>query len=205
MSLVSILILVLAWLAFFCLHSLFASLTFKRFIAKHWPAIMPAYRLLFNGISILLLPIPLVIQHHYAGALLWQWSGFSAIIANSLAIVAVLAILWTLKYYDSSDFSGLKQFRQGIHEVEDMEQFTLSPIHRYVRHPWYFLILIILWTRSMDEATLISTVLITAYFILGSRLEENKLMVYHGDVYRNYRNQVPGLFPLPWKYLKTST
>jgi protein-S-isoprenylcysteine O-methyltransferase Ste14 len=59
-----------------------------------------------------------------------------------------------------------------------------------------------LWTRSMDEATLISTILITTYIILGSRLEENKLMVYHGEIYQSYRNQVPAIVPLPWKYLK---
>lgn len=202
MSLTEILILSLSWTIFFCLHSLFASLLFKHHIAKNWPDIMSAYRILFNMISVILLPIPLLIQHYYAGEYLWKWSGISAIITNGLAIAAALAIFLTLKYYDSSDFSGLKQFREKITDVEDQEQFTISPIHRFVRHPWYFLILVILWTRSMDEATLISTLLITAYFTIGSRLEENKLIVYHGQKYQSYRKQVPGLIPLPWKYLK---
>jgi protein-S-isoprenylcysteine O-methyltransferase Ste14 len=202
MSTASICLLAVSWIAYFCLHSLFASLQFKRYIAQHWPILTPAYRLLFNAVSIVLLPIPLLIQYNYAGAKLWQWNGISAIIANGLTIAAVVAFFWTLKYYDSADFSGLKQYREKLVVVEDQEHFVLSPLHRYVRHPWYFLILIILWTRAMDEATLISTVLITAYIVVGSRLEEHKLMVYHGDVYRNYRQQVSALIPVPWKYMK---
>jgi hypothetical protein len=42
---------------------------------------------------------------------------------------------------------------------------------------------------------------ITLYFVLGSRLEESKLIVYYGDIYRRYRERVPALLPLPWRYL----
>jgi protein-S-isoprenylcysteine O-methyltransferase Ste14 len=204
MTISSAFLLSFSWIVFFALHSLFASLQFKAYITQHWPKVMPAYRLLFNGISIVLLPIPVTIQHHYTTEYLWQWTGFSAIVANGIALTAMLVFLWTLKYYDSSDFSGLKQLREGIAEAKNYQHFTLSPFHRYVRHPWYFLILIILWSRSMDEARLISSLLITAYFFLGSQLEENKLMIYHGDIYRNYRKKVPAIIPVPWKYLKKS-
>ncbi len=200
----SILLLGLSWVVYFALHSLFSSLQFKAYITQHWSYVMPAYRLLFNSISMVLLPIPLMVQHHFSTEYLWQWTGFSAIITNGIAFTAILVFLWTLKYYDSSDFSGLKQLREGIVEAKNYQHFTLSPLHRYVRHPWYMLILIILWSRSMDEARLISSLLITAYFFLGSRLEENKLMIYHGDIYRNYRKKVPAIIPIPWKYLKQS-
>jgi hypothetical protein len=53
----------------------------------------------------------------------------------------------------------------------------------------------------MDPAFLTTAVMITLYFVLGSRLEERKLLVYHGDVYRRYRRLVPSLVPLPWRYL----
>jgi protein-S-isoprenylcysteine O-methyltransferase Ste14 len=48
---------------------------------------------------------------------------------------------------------------------------------------------------------LLSAVLITFYFVVGSRLEEGKLMEYYGEVYKCYRAQVPALIPLPWRYL----
>jgi protein-S-isoprenylcysteine O-methyltransferase Ste14 len=53
----------------------------------------------------------------------------------------------------------------------------------------------------MDPAFLTTAAMITLYFIFGSRLEESKLLVYHGERYRSYRRQVPGLIPLPWRYL----
>jgi hypothetical protein len=53
----------------------------------------------------------------------------------------------------------------------------------------------------MDPAFLATAAMITLYFLLGSRLEERKLVVYHGEVYRSYRRLVPSLIPLPWRYL----
>jgi protein-S-isoprenylcysteine O-methyltransferase Ste14 len=53
----------------------------------------------------------------------------------------------------------------------------------------------------MNAALLISSCMITGYFVIGSRLEERKLIRYHGQRYRRYRQLVPGLVPLPWKYL----
>lgn len=54
----------------------------------------------------------------------------------------------------------------------------------------------------MNAASLVSALAVTLYFIVGSRLEENKLVAIHGDAYRDYMGQVPGLLPLPWKRLK---
>jgi len=54
----------------------------------------------------------------------------------------------------------------------------------------------------MNGAYLLSAILITLYFVLGSRLEEQKLIAFHGDVYRSYCAKVPSLLPLPWKYLQ---
>lgn len=200
-----VLLLSTAWILFFTLHSVFASLKFKGIVDDYLPNLSPAYRVMFNVTSSLLILIPIFLEYHLSGDLLWQWNGGYAIIANGLAIVAILCFIWTLKYYDGSDFSGLKQLRQRITAVTNEQGFVISPLHRFVRHPWYFLLLIIIWTRSMDQASLISALLITAYLIVGSVLEENKLLVFHGAQYKSYKNQVPGLVPLPWKYLRNSS
>jgi protein-S-isoprenylcysteine O-methyltransferase Ste14 len=54
----------------------------------------------------------------------------------------------------------------------------------------------------MHAAMLLSAVMMTLYFFIGSRFEERKLIRYHGEQYRRYRELVPGLIPLPWKYLR---
>ena len=53
----------------------------------------------------------------------------------------------------------------------------------------------------MNAAMLLSAVLASVYFIVGSHLEEKKLLVFHGDVYRRYMEKVPGLLPWPGKSL----
>jgi protein-S-isoprenylcysteine O-methyltransferase Ste14 len=53
----------------------------------------------------------------------------------------------------------------------------------------------------MDLAFLVTAVVMTLYFIFGAHLEEQKLIIYHGEKYRRYRELVPGLVPLPWRYL----
>ena len=48
---------------------------------------------------------------------------------------------------------------------------------------------------------LVSVIMMTLYFVIGSRLEEKKLLSYYGNAYAHYRRKVPGLVPLPWKRL----
>lgn len=191
-----------AWLAYFALHSILASLGVKQFVASRCPQCLPFYRLAFNAAAIFLLLIPLYLLISWRTEPLWQWQGLSLWISNAIALLAGLLFLLTLRYYEMTEFFGLRQLRDQETAVEDQEHFQLSPFHRYVRHPWYTLGITLLWTRSMDLMMLVSAVAITLYFIFGSRLEERKLIQYHGDIYRRYKDKVPGILPLPWKYLR---
>lgn len=190
-----------AWVGYFALHSVLASLAVKRRVAAAHPDLMPLYRLGFNILALLLLLPILWLMVRNPGPMLWRWQGIGAWLANGLALAAVVGFVQSLKYYDSEEFLGLRQWKSRSRRVEDQEHFHLSPFHRFVRHPWYFFALILIWTRDMSAATLLSSAMMSGYFIIGSRLEERKLLVYHGEVYRRYLLRVPGLMPLPWKYL----
>ncbi len=194
-------LLALAWLAYFSIHSILASLGLKQWVSRHHPDRMPAYRLGFNLIAILLLLGPLWLLHVYQGDPLWQWQGYEKVIANILRFSTIAGFIWTLKYYDGSELLGTRQFSQGEKSVEDQEHFHISPFHRYVRHPWYFLGMVYLWAGDMEPAWLLSCVMISLYFVYGSRLEERKLEIYHGEIYKRYAKAVPALLPLPWHYL----
>jgi hypothetical protein len=191
----------LGWIGYFALHSILASLAVKRRVAAHSPDLMPYYRLGYNILAgLLLLPL-LWLMVRNPGPTLWAWQGLGAWLSNGLALAALFGFVKSLNYYDTQEFLGLRQWKSHIQRVEDQERFHLSPFHRYVRHPWYSFGLVLIWTRDMNAAMLLSSVMMTVYFIIGSRLEEKKLVVYHGDVYRRYMERVPGLIPLPWKSL----
>jgi protein-S-isoprenylcysteine O-methyltransferase Ste14 len=200
---VLIAVLTALWCGYFLIHSLLASLTVKRWYAGRWPRLRPFYRLFFNGVALLLLIPPVWLTFAWHGPWLWQWRGITAWIATGLALTACALFLWTFRYYDGAEFLGLRQWRRGERSVEDRETLHISPLHRHVRHPWYALGLVLVWTRDMDLALLTSSVLVSLYFILGSRFEERKLIVFHGDAYRKYRKRVPPLFPLPWSRLSS--
>ena len=190
-----------AWLVYFALHSALASLAVKRWASVRWPCLMPTYRIGFNIIAgVGVLPILWLLYSH-PGPVLWAWTGAWAYLSGGLALAAVVGFLLSLRDYDLSEFLGLRQWRNQTHGVEDQERFHLSVFHRYVRHPWYFFALVILWTRDMSAAMLATVLIMTAYFIIGSKLEERKLIAYHGERYRRYMEKVAGLLPLPWKTL----
>lgn len=196
-----IVLLTFFWIGYFTLHSVLASLLVKRRVAAVWPNLMPYYRLMFNDLALLLLLPILWFTYHDPVPMLWRWQGIAAWLANGLALAALLGFWLSLKSYDMQEFLGLRQLHFHVRKVEDQEHFHLSPIHRFVRHPWYFFGLVLIWTRDMSVTTLLSSAFITLYFVIGSRLEEKKLLVYHGDAYRRYMARVPGLIPLPWKSL----
>jgi len=194
-------LIIVLFLGYFLLHSFTASLWLKRQIARRYPALMPWYRLMFN-LSATLLALPLAwIAWRYPGETLWQWQGVMFYLMNGIALLALLTLFYSSRFYDMQEFLGLRQLQTETREVNDLEHFHISPFHRYVRHPWYFLILVILWTRDMSNNQLLIYTLVTLYLFIGSRMEERKLLVYHGRVYEDYRKRVAGLIPLPWKVL----
>lgn len=197
--------LALGWLGYFLLHSLLASLAVKQWVERHRPDWMPAYRLIFNATAVLLV-LPLIwYTYTIPSTPLWYWSGPWRWLMDGLAIVALLGFLWTSRYYQSGEFIGTRQWRERETRVEDQEHLQLSPAHRRVRHPWYFFGLVLMWTRDMNTAMLVTVGMASLYFLLGSRLEEKKLLRYHGEAYARYRRQVPGLVPLPGRRLSAKT
>ncbi|MCW8930422.1 MAG: hypothetical protein OQL19_09315 [Gammaproteobacteria bacterium] len=197
----SYLIVTVVFMAYFVLHSIAASITMKQWTAKHWPELMPYYRLTFNALAVILsLPL-LIVMFLFPGEPLWQWQGPGFYVTSGIALLAVYGFVYSLKYYDLSEFWGTRQLKERNTSVHDQENFHISPMHRYVRHPWYFFALVIIWTRDVSTVQLLVYLLVTAYFVIGSRMEERKLIAYHGEVYRKYQKKVAGVFPLPWKIL----
>jgi methanethiol S-methyltransferase len=192
----------LAWFAYFALHSLLSASATKAWVDRLWPRLMPSYRLVFNLTSIVTLLPVLWLVYGTEGNWLWQWKGIWGWIANGVALVALLFFFASTRAYDMNEFLGLHQFKTQDNNV--VQTFTLSIFHRFVRHPWYCFALVLIWTRDLTAPLLVSAIAITLYFFIGSKLEERKLLAIYGEKYRRYMKKVPGLIPLPWKYLTAS-
>jgi protein-S-isoprenylcysteine O-methyltransferase Ste14 len=195
--------LALGWVTYAALHSLLASLRCKAWVTCRWPGFAPYYRLAFNLQSVLLV-LPLAwATYAIPGDWLWRWTGFGAWIANGLALMAMLGFVLSSGTYDMGEFLGTTPWREQRRDAVEHDGFRISPLHRYVRHPWYALGLVLMWTRDMNAPLLVSAIAVTLYLAIGARLEERKLVAHFGAAYRNYRERVPALIPLPWKRLST--
>src|SRR3569623_329762 len=63
----------------------------------------------------------------------------------------------SLRYYDMREYLGLRTHGPAT--------LRISPLQRHVRHPWYALALLLIWTRDMDAAWLVSCVCTTLYLV----------------------------------------
>lgn len=193
--------LVLGWVAYALLHSLLASLRCKACVTRRWPGFVPYYRLAFNLQSIILV-LPLVwATYAIPGDWLWRWTGIGAWLANGLALTALAGFVLSSGTYDMGEFLGTTPWREKRADAVEHDGFRISTLHRFVRHPWYALGLVLLWTRDMNAPLLVSAGAVTLYLFVGAWLEERKLEAHFGAAYREYRQRVSGLIPLPWKRL----
>jgi protein-S-isoprenylcysteine O-methyltransferase Ste14 len=199
------LLLAALWAAYFALHSLLASRRIKARAARLGPAAARGYRLGYNLLAVVLLVPPLWLTVVADGPWVIRWSGPAWWLAQGAALAAVVTFFRSVRGYDMGHFLGTRQWRGEVltdSGVEPWEPLRIEGLHRFVRHPWYFLGLIILWTRDLHLAGLITAVAVTLYLVVGSRLEERKLIASYGAVYETYRQRVPGLIPLPGRYLR---
>ena len=198
-----VILLILAWGGFFLIHSLLAGHTIKRCILARWPQFTPCYRLAYNVAAVItLVPVILIHISHHAKPVI-EWTGLVEVIRTSLTVLALAGFFWSLKYYDLRAFTGITACRNKKPAITQ-DRLTISPLHRFVRHPWYLCALIIIWSRDQNSLDLISSTLVTFYFFIGAKLEEKKLAKDFGEVYFDYMRHVPGIIPLPWKYLSAA-
>lgn len=187
----SYLILTLLWLTYFVLHSIFADNRTKeklKSIAKY-------YRLIYSVIAVLMiLPIAFYMML-IPSDWIWEKNIVSKFLGLMLATYGVIIFKISLKSYNISEFLGIKQAKQ-----DKVIKKTLSNtgLLQYVRHPMYSGSLLLIWgyfVFAPHLANLITVICLTLYFIIGTKLEEKKLVEEFGTAYSDYQKNVPMLIP----------
>ncbi len=195
-------VLALLWIAYCVVHSALISITVTDFLKRALGDKYRFYRLFFNIFSAGTL-VPLLMYSHsarWSTELLLTWEGYMRIIQYGLiALGAVLAITGA-RHYSLLQFLGIQQFlkeRSGAAMTETGE-FDSSGVLGIVRHPWYLAVFILLWARDLNLAAFIINVVLSAYLMIGTLLEERKLVLEFGEKYKVYQHQVSMFIPLKW-------
>jgi protein-S-isoprenylcysteine O-methyltransferase Ste14 len=192
----------LLWIVYCVVHSALISITVTDFLKRALGDQYRFYRLFFNAFSAGTL-IPLLIYSHSARwrtELLFAWEGHMHLIQYCLIALAAILILVSARHYSTLQFLGIRQVfqeRSGGAMTESGE-LDSSGVLGVVRHPWYVGIFILLWARDLSLAEMTINMILSAYLVIGTFLEEQKLVLEFGEQYKLYQRQVSMFIPLKW-------
>ena len=122
-------------------------------------------------------------------------------------VVLLASAVWLFflggRHYDALQFLGIKQIQEGTANkvLTDTGELDTSGILGITRHPWYLATILFIWARQLDVSAILVNIILSAYLIVGTYLEEKKLIGEFGEKYMTYQDRVSML--LPYKWLKS--
>ncbi len=170
---------------------------------KWWTRIMPrpiersTYVLLASGALALLFwqwqPLPAIVWEVTSPlwrTILWVTSG--------AGWATVLVATFMISHFHL--FGLLQVHKNARRESQPSLKFQTPGFYRFVRHPIMLGFLVAFWaTPDMTAGHLLFALVTTGYILIALQLEERDLIHFFGDKYRNYRQRVRMLIPVPMK------
>ncbi|BCA59438.1 methyltransferase family protein [Sphingomonas sp. HMP6] len=190
MSVADHLIYALLWLGFAMSHSVLAGADLRRGMGR---LVGRAHRLVYNALALLALLAVLATGHWLAGSALPFMMPLALRWVMNAAVIAGLVLGWVaLRSYHLGAFIGTAQLRGAD---DTAAALSVSGLHRWIRHPLYSAVLLIVWGMARSELDVATACWVTLYLIIGSRIEEQRLIARYGDAYRRYRSTTPAFLP----------
>lgn len=183
-----------AWCFF---HSFFISHYWRDTVCRAFPRCAVYSRLVYVMASTLsvgalfwwLLTLP--------QTMVWAWSGWWQVVRAVGLIEAGLLFFLGSRTYDGRSFLGLRQITDHA-QGQSIQPLALSSggILGVMRHPWYTGTLIFLvFILPFTDVNLVWRGVFLIYTLIGTELEERKLVRDFGETYLDYRRRVPRFFP----------
>jgi len=187
------------WICWCTMHSLLITRSVIAFFKNILKEKFAYYRLYYNLFSILTLIPILFYPFSIRERVLFDWPGAWLLLKLAMYIAAFKLFYGGYRVYDLQYVVGLKQIRYfSTEKKSEPMSFKTSGILEYVRHPWYAGGILLIWGfGDITDVSLVIKVILTGYFIIGTILEERKLIVEIGEPYKEYCRRVPML--IPWK------
>lgn len=195
-----IFILAVLWVLWCALHSGMISVTATGYLKRWLGRRFRIYRLVFNLVALVTLIPVFVYEQSLRGPMLFRWDGFLILFQVILLISVLMLFLAGARHYDLLQFSGLRQIKTGSshNALTETGELDTTGILDITRHPWYLGAILFIWTRDVDISALVTNIILTLYIIIGTVLEERKLLIEYGDDYRRYQEKVSMLIPIKW-------
>ncbi len=190
------LIIALMWIAYCLFHSFLISTSFTNLMTRLLKNYYAFYRMFFVFISLVLL-IPLISYTDQLDSnIIITYSPPLNIVRYTLTLGSLLMFFWAFFFnYDSLSFFGIRQILNFGKKINPSEELKRDGLLGVVRHPMYFALIVYLWCQVFTLSDIIVNIVLTIYIIMGTMLEEKKLISEFGDKYVKYQQEVPMLIP----------
>ncbi len=142
--------------------------------------------------------------------LFWQWQPMGPVVwevTNPTARMLLVGLFWmgwggvlfSTYLVDHFSLFGLRQvYNHWKGKDESAIPFKSPALYKMVRHPLYLGFIVAFWsTPRMTFGHLFFAIMTTAYILVAIQFEERDLIRSYGDVYRDYRQRVSMLIPMP--------
>ena len=193
------LLLAVAWTAYCTVHSAMISETATGFLKRRLGDGFRFYRLVFNSVAVLTLIPVLWYSHSLRQEAIFRWEGVWLLPRYLLLASGILLVVAGGRHYSLGQFLGVSQLRGpssgGLASGGGIDSRGVLGL---VRHPWYTAVVLLLWAGDLDMSALVGNGVLTAYIVVGTLLEERKLVHEFGDAYRSYQRRVSMFVPLKW-------
>jgi protein-S-isoprenylcysteine O-methyltransferase Ste14 len=196
----------LAWDALLCViffvqHSGMVRRSFRRWLERWMPGYLQGA--LYTWASAVALVL-LCVLWQPADAAPLDLNGTVRAALRGLSLLAILGFVWAFVSLGAFDAFGtmaiLARFRRRDPAAP---RLTVKGPYRWVRHPFYFLAIVLLWASPVASTDrLLLNALFTIWIVLGARWEERDLIAAFGDAYRVHQREVPML--IPWKLARAA-
>ena len=132
---------------------------------------------------------------------IWNLEGTASMILTVIFWIGWVIVLVSTFIINHFDLFGLRQVYMNLKSKELTPlDFKTSLFYKYVRHPIMSGFIIAFWaTPQMSMGHLFFAIMTTGYILVGIYFEEKDLVSFYGDTYKDYKNQVSMLIPLPKK------
>lgn len=186
------------WIAYCALHSYLISIRFTNLMGRLLKKYYAFYRLFYILISVLLL-IPLLnYSAQFESEVIITYTPVLSFIRYVLTTGSLLLFFWAFFIdYDSLSFFGIRQIlnfgKQA--KTDSANEIKKQGLLGVMRHPMYLALIIYLWSQTHRMCDVVANTILTIYVIIGTKLEEDKLILEFGDSYIAYQHEVPMLIP----------
>lgn len=190
----------LLWAAWCFVHSLLISPAVTRWLRARLKERFALYRLFYNLFSLVTLAPVIAYGVRVEQRLLFDWPGAGWDTVQTLLFLGGFVLCYGgTAVYDMKYVLGIRQWRDyAAGRPPAVMPFKAEGVMKYVRHPWYSGGILLIWSLGpITDVGLAVRLVITAYLLIGTLLEERKLKAEIGEPYQEYCRQVPML--IPWK------